>query len=60
MARIIGGIVALHTPSIGFAFDGNRRDYPVWAPRFLNASYRSPTGPLRKSRTCSHDLQRSR
>ena len=34
MARIIGGIAASHTPTIGFAFDRNKRDDPVWAPIF--------------------------
>jgi gallate dioxygenase len=36
MARIIGGIAASHTPTIGFAFDKNKRDDPVWAPIFEN------------------------
>ncbi|HZZ04923.1 gallate dioxygenase [Paraburkholderia sp.] len=36
MARIIGGIAASHTPTIGFAFDRNKRDDPVWAPIFEN------------------------
>ncbi len=36
MARIIGGIAASHTPTIGFAFDRNKRDDPVWAPIFRN------------------------
>jgi gallate dioxygenase len=36
MARIIGGIAASHTPTIGFAFDKNKRDDPVWAPIFDN------------------------
>ncbi len=26
MARIIGGIAASHTPTIGFAYDRNKRD----------------------------------
>ncbi|MBL8663126.1 MAG: gallate dioxygenase [Candidatus Odyssella sp.] len=34
MARIIGGIAASHTPTIGFAFDKNKRNDPVWAPIF--------------------------
>jgi gallate dioxygenase len=34
MARIVGGIAASHTPTIGFAFDRNKRDDPVWAPIF--------------------------
>ena len=34
MATIIGGIAASHTPTIGFAFDRNKRDDPVWAPIF--------------------------
>ncbi|WP_246792311.1 gallate dioxygenase [Burkholderia perseverans] len=36
MARIIGGIAASHTPTIGFAFDKNKRDDAVWAPIFEN------------------------
>jgi len=36
MARIIGGIAASHTPTIGFAFDKNKRDDPAWAPIFEN------------------------
>lgn len=34
MARIIGGIAASHTPTIGFAVDKNKQDDPVWAPIF--------------------------
>jgi gallate dioxygenase len=36
VARIIGGIAASHTPTIGFAYDRNKRDDPVWAPIFEN------------------------
>src|SRR5207248_10937230 len=36
MARIMGGIAASHTPTIGFAYDRNKRDDPVWAPIFEN------------------------
>ncbi|WP_144161297.1 gallate dioxygenase [Paraburkholderia sp. BCC1885] len=36
MARIIGGIAASHTPTIGFAVDKNKQDDPVWAPIFEN------------------------
>src|SRR5207237_10588984 len=36
MARIIGGIAASHTPTIGFAYDRNKRDDPVWAPIIEN------------------------
>ncbi|WP_153135509.1 gallate dioxygenase [Paraburkholderia agricolaris] len=36
MAWIVGGIAASHTPTIGFAFDKNKRDDPVWAPIFEN------------------------
>ena len=36
MAKIIGGIAASHTPTIGFAFDKDKRDDPVWAPIFKN------------------------
>lgn len=34
MARIIGGIGTSHTPTIGFAHDGNKQDDPVWSPIF--------------------------
>jgi gallate dioxygenase len=34
MARIVGGIAGSHTPTIGFAYDRNKRDDPVWAPIF--------------------------
>jgi len=36
MARIIGGIAASHTPTIGFAYDRNKRQDPAWAPIFEN------------------------
>jgi len=36
MARIIGGLAASHTPTIGFAYDRDKRDDPVWAPIFEN------------------------
>lgn len=34
MARIIGGIACSHTPTIGFAADGDKRNDPVWKPIF--------------------------
>ena len=34
MARIVGGIAASHTPTIGFAYDRDKRGDPVWAPIF--------------------------
>lgn len=34
MAQIIGAIAASHTPTIGFAVDGNKQSDPVWAPIF--------------------------
>jgi len=34
MATIVGGIAASHTPTIGFAFDRDKRNDPVWAPIF--------------------------
>lgn len=34
MARILGGIGASHTPTIGFAFDHNKQQDPAWAPIF--------------------------
>ncbi|MFO1310720.1 MAG: gallate dioxygenase [Burkholderiales bacterium] len=36
MARIVGGIAASHTPTIGFAYDKKKQDDPVWAPIFEN------------------------
>ena len=34
MARILGAIASSHTPTIGFAYDKNKRDDPAWAPIF--------------------------
>jgi gallate dioxygenase len=34
MASIIGGIAVSHTPTIGFAFDRDKQNDPVWAPIF--------------------------
>lgn len=34
MAKIIGGIAASHTPTIGFAFDRDKQGDPDWAPIF--------------------------
>lgn len=34
MARIIGAIAASHTPTIGFAFDQQKQNDPVWKPIF--------------------------
>jgi gallate dioxygenase len=34
MARILGGIAASHTPTIGFAYDRGKQNDPVWAPIF--------------------------
>jgi len=34
MARIIGALASSHTPTIGFAWDRNKRDDPAWAPIF--------------------------
>lgn len=34
MAKIIGAIACSHTPTIGFAFDKNQKDDPVWGPIF--------------------------
>ena len=42
MARIIGAIASSHTPTIGFAFDRNKQQDPVWAPIF------EAFGPVRK------------
>ena len=34
MARIIGGLAASHTPTIGFAYDRNKQEDAAWAPIF--------------------------
>jgi gallate dioxygenase len=34
MARIVGGVAASHTPTIGFAYDQHKQDDPAWAPIF--------------------------
>ncbi|OAK60857.1 protocatechuate 3,4-dioxygenase [Variovorax paradoxus] len=34
MARIIGAVACSHTPTIGFAFDKDKQQDPVWAPIF--------------------------
>lgn len=34
MARIIGAVACSHTPTIGFAYDRNKQQDPVWAPIF--------------------------
>ena len=34
MARIIGALASSHTPTLGFAFDRDKRSDPVWAPIF--------------------------
>jgi gallate dioxygenase len=34
MARIIGGVAASHTPTIGFAYDQNKQNDADWAPIF--------------------------
>ena len=34
MARIVGGIAASHTPTIGFAYDRDSRNDPAWGPIF--------------------------
>src|SRR5262245_16955009 len=34
MATLIGGIAASHTPTIGFAFDRDKRGDPAWTPIF--------------------------
>lgn len=36
MARILGGLAASHTPTIGFALDRGKQNDPVWAPIFEN------------------------
>ena len=36
MARIIGGLAASHTPTIGFAYDKKKHDDPAWRPIFEN------------------------
>jgi gallate dioxygenase len=34
VARIVGAIASSHTPTIGFAYDKQKQDDPVWAPIF--------------------------
>ncbi len=34
MAKIIGAVASSHSPTIGFAFDTNKQNDPVWAPIF--------------------------
>jgi gallate dioxygenase len=34
MAKIIGAVAASHTPTIGFAYDHNKQNDPVWKPIF--------------------------
>jgi gallate dioxygenase len=34
MARIIGGVAASHTPTIGYAYDQHKQDDPAWGPIF--------------------------
>ena len=34
MAKIIGAVACSHTPTIGFAYDKNQKDDPVWGPIF--------------------------
>jgi len=34
MARIIGAVATSHTPTIGFAYDRQKQDDPVWKPIF--------------------------
>jgi gallate dioxygenase len=46
MAQIIGGIASSHTPTIGFAYDRQKQDDPVWAPIFT--AYRPVQAWLRE------------
>jgi gallate dioxygenase len=34
MAKIIGAVASSHSPTIGFAYDTNKQNDPVWAPIF--------------------------
>jgi len=34
MAKIIGAVASSHSPTIGFAFDRQKQDDPVWSPIF--------------------------
>ena len=34
MATIVGAVASSHTPTIGFAYDRDKRDDPAWAPIF--------------------------
>jgi len=35
MAKIIGAVASSHTPTIGFAYDRNKQNDPVWKPIFV-------------------------
>ena len=60
MARIIGGVATSHTPTIGFAFDRNKQDDPVWKPIF--EAYEPIKAWLQGEAAgrAVHDLQRPR
>ena len=34
MAKIIGAVASSHSPTIGFAYDRQKQDDPIWAPIF--------------------------
>ena len=52
MARIIGGIGASHTPTIGFAKDNKSPDDPDWADVFKMFD------PVKLTHTCGADWSR--
>ena len=53
MARIIGGLAASHTPTIGFAFDKDKASDPVWAPIFKDfAPLKAYLDEQNKDRNC--------
>ena len=60
MARIVGGIAASHTPTIGFAYDKKKQDDPVWAPIFRNFAPLAEWLAREAARRAAHDLQRPR
>ena len=60
MARIIGALASSHTPTIGFAFDRDKRDDPAWAPIFKHYEPLQQWLEDKKPDVLFFDLQRSR
>ena len=60
MARIVGGIATSHTPTIGFAYDKQKQDDPVWKPIFEGYEPVQQWLADRQARRAVLHLQRSR